>query len=307
MALHCSKSTLPQKAKLSACAILVYAQFAHCQTNACEDDATFSDAFGSPCGDWDAANRPGRTCAEAGTDWGYTGDQLGAATAACPLSCDTCPETVQTNATVGSVLCPQSAFTSDETCAAGEDDVLVLFNADAGPCAHDPCTQGDCCRAVQCADSSFSSDDGCAGGEDAALVLFDADAGPCAGSACEQAECCQPRQQCGVSSFSPPEQPCVDAGTNNETESPAQCWSNREQQMTCADGTVTATFEGVWPTCASNGGRLRCPSHRPYMCAEKSDLGGTEYWCKQALDGCDAFGGPSLSYQSLTMVCCPVY
>ena len=26
--------------------------------------------------------------------------------------------------------------------------------------------------------------------------------------------------------------------------------------MTCNDGTETETFEGTWPTCASNGGRL---------------------------------------------------
>jgi hypothetical protein len=31
--------------------------------------------------------------------------------------------------------------------------------------------------------------------------------------------------------------------------------SNQEQRMTCNDGTETETFEGTWPTCASNGGR----------------------------------------------------
>ena len=46
----------------SAC-LLVLCMRAHGQ---CEDDATFSDAFNLPCGDWNAENRPGQTCVEAG-------------------------------------------------------------------------------------------------------------------------------------------------------------------------------------------------------------------------------------------------
>jgi hypothetical protein len=57
----------------------------------CEDDTAFTDAKGSGCGDWDAVHSPGHTCAEAGTNWGYTGNELGAVTAVCPLTCDTCP------------------------------------------------------------------------------------------------------------------------------------------------------------------------------------------------------------------------
>ena len=61
-----------------------------CSASGCEDSATFTDAKGSGCGDWDAIHRPGQTCSEAGTDWGYTGAERDAVVAACPLTCGMC-------------------------------------------------------------------------------------------------------------------------------------------------------------------------------------------------------------------------
>ena len=57
---------------------------------ACADSATFADAFGSPCTDWDPAHREGQTCAEAGAAWGYSTDQLDEVVAACPQMCGGC-------------------------------------------------------------------------------------------------------------------------------------------------------------------------------------------------------------------------
>ena len=56
----------------------------------CTDSATFADAWGVPCTDWDSAYRAGETCAEAATRWGYTTDQVDEVVAACPQMCGGC-------------------------------------------------------------------------------------------------------------------------------------------------------------------------------------------------------------------------
>jgi hypothetical protein len=92
------------------------------QSPACEDSATFRDAFNSPCGDWHAGHRPGQTCAEAGTGWGYTSDQIDAVNAACALTCESCVVDDTAGPTAGAThsTCPEAEH--DGCCACLSDE-----------------------------------------------------------------------------------------------------------------------------------------------------------------------------------------
>ena len=64
---------------------------------------------------------------------------------------------------------------------------------------------------------------------------------------------------------------------------------NNIDELKCKDGTFCKSAS----CCNSHGGRAKCPSTFPFMCAEKKCAGGNDYCCGKAEMWCLKYaGGP---------------
>ena len=71
--------------------------------------------------------------------------------------------------------------------------------------------------------------------------------------------------------------------------------TDKPNKLECADGTFCTGNpndwkDDSWKCCNNKGGRVRCPTNHPYLCANKACAGGTAKCCEK---DCNApgFGG----------------
>lgn len=64
--------------------------------------------------------------------------------------------------------------------------------------------------------------------------------------------------------------------------------------MECMDGTECkgGISQGRdWACCSNHGGRAKCPVNRPFMCASRDCVEGTDVCCTEHEKSCDFHGG----------------